>query len=323
MAAQPSPSTLLAFGLSGTPRPLSGGRGLCYRIGDVVPRPCDDEAESQWLSQLSRALLRTSPVGYRLANPIPSLASPDIFVVDGWAASSFVPGRVSVAHFPDLFRAARLLHSDLADLVKQKPAAVTGRPFNRFDEADGVTWAEKSLADVDKVNKELLAQLQPILDQLSGEMRPLPEESAQLKCQLIHMDLLGNVLFEEGRAPGIIDLTFYWRPALYAEAVVVFDGLTWERDIGAKLVDMYLQDGEVGKKPREIRVQLLLRALYWRYLTFAIDPDLEFVRINLPLADHAGAAILSVAWLSDDCNQEAILRGRIVAGSRHPGNSHI
>jgi hypothetical protein len=37
-------------------------------------------------------------------------------------------------------------------------------------------------------------------------------------------------------------------------------------------------------------VQLLVRALYWRYITFAIDPDLEWVRINLPQADFKTAA---------------------------------
>ncbi len=292
MASQPSPSTLLAFGLSGTPTPLSGGRGLCYRIGDAVLRPCDDETESQWLAQLSRALLKRSPVGYRLASPLPSVTSLDTFVVNGWTASSFVAGHESMEHFPELFRAARLLHSDLADFVTEKPAAVAERPFNRFDEADRVTWGEKSLVDVEKVNTEMLRQLRPVLDQLSAARQPLPEESAQLKCQLVHMDLLGNVLFEDGLPPGIIDLTLYWRPALYAEAVVIVDGLTWWGDLGPKLVDMYLQDWEleVYQKSPEVRVQLLLRALYWRYVTFAIDPDLEWVRIHLPRADFKGAA---------------------------------
>ncbi len=292
MASQPSPTTLLAFGISGTPTLLSGGRGLCYRIGDTVLRPCDDEAESQWLAQLSRDLLARSPAGYRLASPVPSVTNPNTFVVDGWTASSFVPGRDSMENFPELFRAARLLHSDLADFVTEKPAEVAGRLFNRWDEADYVTWGEKSLADVNKVNTEMLRQLQPVLDQLSAEMRPLPEESAQLKCQLVHMDLLGNVLFEDGLPPGIIDLTLYWRPVLYAEAVVVVDGLTWWGDLGPKLVDMYLQDWELEdyQESSEVRVQLLLRALYWRYLTFAIDPDLEWVRIHLPRADFKGAA---------------------------------
>ncbi len=296
----PSPETLQAFGLSGPLTPLAGGRGLCYRINGTVLKPCDDIAESQWLSELSACFLHRSPTAYRISVPLPSLADPNTYVANGWCASSYISGvGILQGSFEGIFAASRALHTDLAELVHSKPEILSHRAFNRFDEADRVTWGEKTLDEVEKVSQEMLAQLQPILDKLRGVMQPLPPTLERggkdlLAPQLVHMDLLGNVLFEDGKPPGIIDLTFYWRPVAYAEAVVVVDGLTRVGQ-GRELVESFLS-GESGDTTdahadaRPVRVQLLVRALYWRYLTFAIDPDLEWVRVNLPRADYAGAA---------------------------------
>ncbi|MEY9932945.1 hypothetical protein ABH926_007598 [Catenulispora sp. GP43] len=45
--------------------------------------------------------------------------------------------------------------------------------------------------------------------------------------QVIHGDLSGNVLTASGRLPAVIDFSPYWRPAAYADAIVVVDGLLW------------------------------------------------------------------------------------------------
>ena len=43
----------------------------------------------------------------------------------------------------------------------------------------------------------------------------------------MHADLTGNVLFSPTLPPAVIDLTPYWRPAEYAEGVVIADALCW------------------------------------------------------------------------------------------------
>lgn len=43
----------------------------------------------------------------------------------------------------------------------------------------------------------------------------------------MHGDLLGNVLFAAGLPPAVIDISPYWRPPEYAEAIVVADALCW------------------------------------------------------------------------------------------------
>jgi len=92
-----------------------------------------------------------------------------------------------------------------------------------------------------------------------AERDPVSERPAQL----VHGDLTGNVLFAAGLPPAVIDVSPYWRPAAYAGAVVVADGLLWW-DQGADLV---AAAGESG------RPDLVARALLFRLLT-----DVELVR---------------------------------------------
>jgi hypothetical protein len=175
-------------------------------------------------------------------------------------------------------RACRAFHDDIIRLAIERPSFLSMRQ-NRFTEADLVTWEEKKLEDVEKVNSDVMATVQPTLCQLLKLRQPFRQE---VKNQLIHGDLTGNVLFDTNTnsPPAIIDITLYWRPAEYAEAIIVADGLIWLNE-DRKLVEMFGTD--------HTRVQLLVRALYWRCLCFAIDPFLPFVNENLSKANFAGA----------------------------------
>ncbi len=55
--------------------------------------------------------------------------------------------------------------------------------------------------------------------------------------QIIHGDLIGNVLFAPGLAPAIIDISPYWRPPAYAEGVVLADAICWH-DAPAPLLEV-------------------------------------------------------------------------------------
>ena len=81
-------------------------------------------------------------------------------------------------------------------------------------------------------------------------MRPV-----DLPDQLIHGDLSGNVLFDPVLPPAVIDWSLYWRPAAYARAVVVVDGLLWY-GAGDELA--------VAEATREQAGQMLVRALLFR-----------------------------------------------------------
>lgn len=271
----PSLDVLRSFDVQEKPVPIQGGRGLCYRAGDVVLRPSDGDTESQWISELLSRLPASSE--YSVPRPKHVSNCPGQFVSNGWTASSFVVGTaVPNKHFAEILHVCQAFHADIAKMNLQMPDFVSQRR-NRWHEADLVTWGEKELQAVDDVDEGLLKQFSSVLEPLKQMMQPL---SPQIKSQFIHGDMTGNVLFEDGHPPSIIDITPYWRPAEYAAAIVVADGLAWHNQ-GQDLVELYGLDS--------FKLQLLIRALYWRCLTLTIDPDLEWIRQNAPKANYPAA----------------------------------
>jgi uncharacterized protein (TIGR02569 family) len=279
---QPTSDVLEAFGISSEPVPIAGGRGLCFRAGDRILRPSDDDQEAEYVGSLCHSIAALQPTKYHVPEPIASRVG---YVYKGWTAWTFLPGK-SKPNLEAILEACRDFHADTAKLSTEKPEFLKYRR-DRFTEADLVTWEEKTLDEVADVNPEILSTIQPALDQLRKLRKPI---LADLKNQLIHGDLTGNILFDVDTnvPPGIIDITLYWRPALYAEAIIVADGLAWLGN-GAELVEAFGID--------DVRLQLLVRALYWRLLSYAIDPDLGFVGWHLPRVDYGRCAAVVGVFL--------------------------
>jgi uncharacterized protein (TIGR02569 family) len=285
----PSQSVLDAFNIHQPLQALSGGRGLCFLAGDIVLRPVDDTTEAEWLSDLLFRLCDLSSPEYRVSRPIlrcdASVSPPsNRFVASGWTASSFNPGAEGSKHkWNELFDASRAFHRDLKELVREPPAFIWSRT-NRWAQADRITWEEQLLEDTPEVNQIVLERISGYLARLEKLKKPLSKDT--LICQLIHADLTGNLLFDvegQGLSPAIIDLSLYWRPVDFAEAIVVADGLMWYGE-GRELIRLYGTDS--------FRLQILIRALYWRILTFAIQSDLPWLELHLPRADFEHAVSL-------------------------------
>ena len=80
---------------------------------------------------------------------------------------------------------------------------------------------------------------------------------------MIHADLGGNVLFHDTLPPAVIDVSPYWRPAAYADAIVVADTVAWS-GAGDEVVERLLRaQGD----------QLLLRAVLFRVATDPREVD--------------------------------------------------
>lgn len=284
----PPQSVLHAFNIHDPLEPMPGGRGLCFLAGDIILRPVDHRAETEWVSgmllQLSK--LEHADLNYRIARPLVTGHSsisplPNQFISHGWSASSFVSGQPGPEeHWAQILTTSRAFHHDLKSLVPTPPAFLSLKT-DRWAEADRVTWDEKRLEDVPDVNHSVLTLLRPSLARLVALKKPLPPDA--LESQLVHGDLTGNVLFEDDLAPAIIDLSPMWRPVEFAEAVVVSDGLT-NHGQGVELIHLYGTD--------ELRLQILLRALYWRLVTFAIQTDIPWMEMHFPGMDFEGAVEL-------------------------------
>lgn len=109
-----------------------------------------------------------------------------------------------------MIRAGIAFHRELS--TWERPAFLDGRD-DPWSYGDRVAWSERPVEGDE-----------PMLYRLAGLRRPVSARS-----QLVHGDLGGNVLLATGQPPAIIDWPPYWRPAVWAAAVVVVDALSWGR----------------------------------------------------------------------------------------------
>lgn len=213
-SAPPPADVLDAFRVGNLPVAVAMGHGDTWRAGDVILKRVADEAEATWIADL---VVRLPKRGFRLAAPIRAVDGR--WVAAGWCAWTRVEGEHSSTRWSELLAAASAFHAALASVPKpefvERLAGRTDSPGMRWRVADRLAWGEAPLGD--------LAGATHVGD-LRAVCRPL-----DLPQQLVHGDLVGNVLFADGLAPAIIDLSLYWRPIGYAAALVVGDAITWER----------------------------------------------------------------------------------------------
>jgi uncharacterized protein (TIGR02569 family) len=222
---------------------MASAGGRTWLAGNVVLKSVDDDVEAASLAELS---VRLSQRGFRLARPLP--ARDGRWVVDGWTASTRVAGEHSTTRWSDLILAADAFHRATALLPEPAFIAQGGWALrsagDRWRFADRVAWGDLPVGELVAV---------PYVAPLLAATR-----SIAVRDQIVHCDLVGNVLFAEGLAPAIIDLSLYWRPTGYATAIAVADAITWER---APLDTLSLLDGI------EEASQLLIRALLFRVIS--------------------------------------------------------
>ena len=243
--SQPDAGVLRAFGADGASvERLAGGRGLTWRAGDVVLRPHDGAAVTDWRATVLAELPHTS--AFRTPRPIAT--ADGSWRAGDWEAWEFVPGRADERRVEDVLRAGQAFHRALAHL--DRPAfLVTGagpvRPDDAWSRADRMAWEEEPLPR------------DPSLDRLAAAFRPVRAPS-----QLVHGDLLGNVLFADGHPPTVIDWPPYWRPAGLGSAVAAVDAVCWHGFPLGRL-------GALGDGIAEWS-QLLVRALAFRIATLHV-----------------------------------------------------
>lgn len=83
-----------------------------------------------------------------------------------------------------------------------------------FARADRIAWAEE--------RADFHPRIVPVIEQLRSLVEPV-----DLPNQLVHGDMNENVLFAADLPPAVIDISPFWRPAAYAQAIIVVDALDW------------------------------------------------------------------------------------------------
>ncbi len=242
--ASPSSHVLKAFRLSGDPARTHTRDA--WRVGSAALKRVEHPDAVEWISNLLAT--RSSGDGFRV--PCPIANQDGGWVVDGWSASEWLPGKEDGSRWRDILEAGAAFHDWLAPVERPPWIDDIDDPWRRSDRA---AWGEQSV--------DTRSDFAPSIDELESMRQPVLAQD-----QLIHGDLTGNVLFSAGQPPSIIDLTLYWRPPGYAAAIVAVDCYGWE-DVGSEVLDEIdgLSDG----------AQLLIRAALFRIIRQAMDDWVE------------------------------------------------
>lgn len=264
MTVEPPPEHVLsAFGLSGVrPIPLGASWEGGWRCGEVVLSMVADNARAAWSARVRETLFVD---GVRLARPVRS--TDGRYVVSGWRADTFVAGQPEPRH-DEVVSAAVRLHEATGKLERprfltQGPTAAPWADVDVFVAADRAAWEDRPLQSVPATARAASPTADgqrsiELINQLAGLRRPTKSPN-----QLVDGDLYGTVLFAGAAAPGITDITPYWRPSSWAAGVVVVDALSWgEADEG--LIERW---NALPEWP-----QMLLRALMFRLAVHALHP---------------------------------------------------
>ncbi len=236
----PARQAVRAFGVrEDALRRLPGGAGHAWTDGRLVLKPVGCVPEHAWVCEVYAAWVSQD---VRVPEPVaPRGAGATGWSADGWGAHVFVPGR-------DVDLELELaLVKEASDAFHQ---SVAGLPRPAFLDRRDDPWAFGDRLAWEGAEPEGDDETLELIEQLRAGLAPVTSPD-----QVIHGDILPNVLVADGLPPAVIDWPPYFRPAAVANAVAVTDAVTF-RNAPLTLLD----DWETGPDWD----QALIRALLYR-----------------------------------------------------------
>lgn len=232
-----------------------------WRCGDVVLSPVADHARAAWSAKVRETL---TVDGVRLARPV--RGTDGRYVVSGWRADTFIEGAPEPRH-DEVVSVGLRLHAATATLERPRflaqPPVAPWVDVDVFVAADRAAWETVPLRSIrgagppQSTSPDGQRSIE-LIGQLASLRKPVETPS-----QLVHGDLFGTVLFAGNAAPGLADITPYWRPAPWAAGVAVVDAISW----GGADDGLLARWDDLPEWP-----QMLLRALVFRLAVHALHP---------------------------------------------------
>ena len=235
--------TIAAFGSEGSVQSLAGGEGNSVRVGKCVLKPIENEGRYSWACDL---LLRLNPKDHRICRPL--RAKTGSFVFNGWGASAYEPGDPFNGRWDEKLQVCRSFHA----ILNQLNYSSMPHSSDRWTKAHEITWQFESLPN--SVEKQIAETIEALF------VHYLPMQRSE---GVLHSDICGNILFDAGNQPCVIDFSPAYGPAKYAEAILVADAIAWE---GAPLEIVRLlpySDEYRQLLLRAINFRLIVTALFW------------------------------------------------------------
>ena len=254
--AAPTPSVCAAWGVS-DPVVLTGGQGAVFAAGQLVLKAVADPDQHSWLAEVLEGV-KPGP-DLRIIRPLRTRDGR--WAVEGWTAWERLEGEPDPTRWREALVVSEKLHQAFAPV----PWSSRLHSTHPWATADAYAWAERDL--------RFSAALEPIISSLRGACEPV-----ELPSQLIHGDLGGgNILYQTGLAPAVIDISPYWRPKPYADAILVIDSIAWA---GVEVAALEEVRGLLG-------VQLILRALLFRLAAASLIFASHEERLEAEAAAHS------------------------------------
>ncbi len=234
MQSDPPLQVLRRFGARDVCEAIPSGEGRSVRCGNMVLKPADNPVQEEWRARL---LLGIQQQGFRVARPVP--AEDGCYVVDGWTADEWVEGQhAEPPNWHEFWPATRAFHAAIRHIPR--PDFLDART-HRWANGDRVAWQE--------ADPRVHAYLVEPFDRLRSLLEPI-----EAPWQVVHGDLGGNLLYHAALPPAIIDVSPFFRPVAYAEAIAVVDSFLW---YGTSLAVARVLD-------RSVAHQSLIRAALFR-----------------------------------------------------------
>lgn len=236
----PTRRAVCAFGVrEDALRRLPGGAGHVWTDGRLVLKPVGCVPEHAWVCKVYAAW---ESEDVRVPEPVAPRGEDAVrWSADGWGAHVFLPGR-DVDFDRELARvkeASDAFHHSVEDL-----------PRPAFMDIRDDPWAFGDRLAWEAAEPEGDAETLDVIEQLRAKLAPVTSPG-----QVIHGDILPNVLVADGLPPAVIDWPPYFRPVGTANAVAVTDAVTF-RQAPMSLLDEW----ETGQDWN----QVLIRALLYR-----------------------------------------------------------
>lgn len=229
------------FSDSGDIHPLEGGQGESYRAGEVVIKPVPHRDEYLWFAELFE---NNELLSRFYTRPVKSIDGN--YIEHGYCATRFIPGKFLTDKMESKIEITR----EFCSLLKNIPKPSTMDSWvSPWTQAQDIAWKRVEIPD-----------------NLPDYCRHLIEKISELdlKSQIIHSDLAGNILFS-GENPFIIDFSPGYYPAEYALAILIVDSIVWYSADISWLKEIHEDDF--------ISYQLVLRAITFRVLVpYFFDP---------------------------------------------------
>lgn len=258
----PTQDILDAFQIEGDLLLLSGGRGTTVKVGDTILKQVRDEKEYVWIAETMNSLKQD---GFRL--PMHLKTKNGQWIYKGWGASTYIEGQEIKGRWEEKVKVSRAFHKALSILLRPD---FIGKGVHPWVIADKVAFGELPF--------EYHEAFEPVLSQLRAIIKPI-----DLPNQLIHGDMPGNILFHNDDIPVVIDFSLYWRPAEFATAIILVDGIVWE-EAPDSIIDLMENTKDMNQLLVRAEIRRIME-LYGLYKQFGQVDRLKEVNAHTHVID--------------------------------------